>query len=151
MVVTLLIGSFTTLIVSASEDDEIKNNSNEYNCYAYAIGRFEGAKFYWPLDELFPRYQPNEIYKSYPNIYVSYNNDVYTLATLVQNDLLALGYTNIMIYQSADEDYKINDDEISTYGQMMSSINFETQELICLRIADETEYHFMRYDAETNA
>ena len=36
-------------------------------------------------------------------------------------------------------------------GVVLDSIDFDTQELICVRIATQTEYHFMKYDAETNA
>ena len=150
LVVALLIGSFPALIVSADEENEIKNNYDEYNCYAYAIGRFEETKFYWPWDELNPRYQPGDICKINPT-YDGYDGNIYTLTTLVQNDLMALGFTNILIYLSDGDDYNINSNEIDTYSQLLDSIDFETQELICVRIATETEYHFMKYDAETNA
>ena len=150
LVFALLIGAFPTIVVSASEYDEIKNNSDDYNCYAYAIGRFEETKFYWPLDYQNPRYHPSDIYKSFSNIYDSYY-DVYGLATLVENDLLALGCTNISIYQSAGDDYNVNDDEINTYTQLIESIDFDSQELICMRIVDSTEFHFMKYDVKTNS
>ena len=150
LIITLLIGSFPALIVSADGENEIRNNYDEYNCYAYAIGRFEETKYYWPYDNLFPRYQPSEIYKSFSNIYDGYY-DVYSLATLVENDLLALGCTNILIYQSEGDDYNVNNDEINTYTQLIESIDFDYQELICMRIVDSTEFHFMRYDAKTNA
>lgn len=150
LVIALLIGSFPALIVSADEENEIKNNYDEYNCYAYAIGRFEETKFYWPWDELYPRYQPGDICKINPT-YDGYDGNIYTLTTLVQNDLMALGFTNILIYISDGDDYNINSNEIDTYSQLLDSIDFDTQELICVRIATQTEYHFMKYDAETNA
>ena len=151
LVLILLLSTFPVLIVNASENNEIKNISDRYNCYAYAIGRFEETKYYWPFDEQFPRYQPGEIYKIHPYVYYDYDNDVYTLATIVQNDLISLGYTNILIYQSQNDDYNINDDEINTYSDLLESIDFEFQELICTRIEGPTEYHFMKYDVETNS
>ena len=148
--IVFLFGCFSNIVINASEEDVISNNCNEYNCYAYAIGRFEESAFYWYGEK--PRYQPGNLYQNV-HIYPTYN-DVYTLANLVQNDLIALGHTNVLIYKSEGEDYKINDDEnkqIDTYQQMLSSIDFETQELICARIVDSDEYHFMKYDFETNS
>jgi hypothetical protein len=63
-------------------------------------------------------------------------NSINELAELVRYDLLALGYTNILLLDS------------------VPATN-ESDELICLRRisnnADDKEYHFMLYDYETDA
>ena len=149
LIIALLFGSFPA-IVSATNNSEIKNNYDTYNCYAYAIGRFEETTFYWPGSDDGKPYQPGDMCKINPS-YDGFDGNIYTLTTLVQNDLTVLGFTNILIHQSDDDDYNINSNEIDTYSQLLDSIDFDTQELICVRIATQTEYHFMKYDAETNA
>ena len=89
MALVLLFGTFPVLIVNATEDGEIKNNYDEYNCYAYAIGRFEKTAFYWHGD--MPRYQPGDMYKN-EREYMNYEDDVMVMANYVKSDLIAMGY-----------------------------------------------------------
>ena len=167
LVTSLLFGSFSALIVEASEisytleDSEVlSDNGNwvstsvtyntynqNYNCYAYALGRVE-SKFYNINAGI--QYQPGNIFTNtqYYGTYQSDNMDLFRCCTI--KDLIAMGYTNIEV------SYNI-----------MPTIN-ENQELICLRMGyyycleeDENgkdkeiigtpDYHFMRYDYYTQA
>ena len=95
-----------------------------YNCYAYSINRAEQPGFYnteW-------QYQPGDM-SGAGNF--SSCSSVYDLAEIIEADLEAMGYYNILIS--------------STIPTVSSS-----QELICVRM-NEDDYHFMKYDIETNA
>lgn len=100
-------------------------NWEYYNCYAFAINRTERSGFY----NSYGQYQPGDMSGSDA---FGYDTTVNDLADLVYDDLWAMGY---------------NDIEISS---ILPTID-ETQELICLRVAYGWDYHFMRYDLETNA
>ncbi len=96
-----------------------------YNCYAFAINRAERSNFYNHEGQ----YQPGDMSGSDS---FGYDTTVNELADLVYDDLWTMGYNNI---------------EVSS---IMPTID-ETQELICVRIAYGWDYHFMRYDLDTNA
>lgn len=105
-----------------------------YVCYAYAINRTEQPPFYYDDEE----YNPNSDGKQYwigdfigINAWEASNHNVVQLADYVKMDLEAIGYQHI---------------EISTEIPEITS----EQELICLRTGDN-DYHFMRYDYETDA
>ena len=105
-------------------------NWENYNCYAFSIHRVEYPAFY-EVGSF--RYSPGMICGR-----GDYNsaNSINELAELVRYDLLALGYTNILLLDS------------------VPATN-ESDELICLRRisnnADDKDYHFMLYDYETDA
>ena len=97
-----------------------------YNCYAYSIHRNEETPFYpsWP----YIQYQPGNMSGSGD---FGSSDSIDDLATIVKNDLEAIGYTNVILSAS-----------IPTITN--------SQELICVRMCEE-DYHFMRYDLETNS
>ena len=150
LVVSLLLGPVSALIVEAStntytlKDSLVMNDQGEwvndgsnfsrnprsYNCYAYAIGRVEGNRFYNEgQNELL--YQPGDIFWDYKNTSIYDTEDI---KNKVRQDLEITGHTNILFYD--------NFDSVPTIG--------EAQELICFRIG-ETSYHFMKYDTNTEA
>ena len=163
IVFSLLVNTFAVLIVEASNDinilqdskiwdgnewvnvwDDLSCNTGYYNCYAYAINRFGNNKFY--DINLCDKYQPGDIYtdvESYANL-----NNLADIRDSVILDLQAMGYSNISVYY----DYS---DIFSEDGT--SAIDFSTHELICFRMGAEIDneskldYHFMRYDPYTNA
>lgn len=97
---------------------------SNYNCYAYSINRSENYPFY----STGKQYQPGDMSGSGR----FYNcEDITDLVDIVEKDLEKMGYTNIS----------------STLS--IPTITDE-QELICIRMGEE-DYHFMRYDMETNA
>ncbi len=106
---------------------------DRYNCYAYAIRRFENLPFY-PTD--FDQYQPGSFSVSPP--FDDSTGNVYAVADIVVDDLEALGYTNVVT------------------SSTIPSIN-TNQALICIRTGIFFEepliydYHLMRYDISTNA
>ena len=106
-------------------------NWDDYNCYAFSIGRVEPEQFYESGNA--SRYSPGNICGN-----GDYNdvNSPQELAELVEADLNALGYANVEILNS------------------ILSVN-ESDELICLRCntdyAESISYHFMQYDYDTNA
>ena len=89
LIFALLVGPFSLSFVEATEENEISNNFSDYNCYAYAIGRFEETAFYWHGD--MPRYQPGDMYKN-EREYMNYEDDVMVMANYVKSDLIAMGY-----------------------------------------------------------
>ena len=163
LVVSLLLSSFSALIVEASEssytlvDSEVLDDNgdwvntgrtynshfDDYNCYAYAIGRVD-SKFY-NLNDLIEseiQYQPGDIFTNVPNAYTRGSNNIDLFRCTVIKDLLAIGYTNI------EASYNV----MPTIG--------ENQELICLRMGyflnsdgslGVPDYHFMKYDYNTQA
>ncbi len=131
LVVSLLVGPFSLLTVEATEENEISNNFSDYNCYAYAIGRFEQTTFYWHGDK--SRYQPGDMYKS-ERVYMNYEDDVMVMANYVKSDLIAMGYAG---------------ESVIITSTMPNNLT-PSQNLICLRMGP-TDYHFMKYDLTTNA
>lgn len=97
-----------------------------YNCYAYSIKREERSNFYGQ----YPQYDPGAM--SGAGVFTECS-DIWDLANIVREDLLAMGYTHINLY-----------------GIMPPSID-SSQELICVRMKLEIDYHFMRYDPTTDA
>lgn len=97
-----------------------------YNCYAYAINRIEQPQFY--SSGLYIQYQPGNMSGSGG---FSSTISIADFANIIKNDLLAIGYTNVLL------------------STTIPSID-EGQELICVRRGD-FDYHFMRYDGATNA
>lgn len=96
-----------------------------YNCYAFSINRAEQPHFY----NTGKQYQPGDMGGT------GYFRDGLTvdgLAEIIRADLIAMGYSNVSLSSS------------------IPTIN-SSQELICVRIKHNVDYHFMRYDIETNA
>ena len=98
-----------------------------YNCYAFAINRAEQPQFY--DSGTFIQYQPGDMSG---NGYFGSTTTIAQLADLVRDDLDAMGYESI------------------SSSPIMPTID-DTKELICVRRASSYDYHFMRYDLETNA
>ena len=98
-----------------------------YNCYAFAINRVDVPNFYQKGNGF--QYQPGDM--SGAGSFSPYNVTIQQLAEIVREDLEAMGYTNVSITST-----------IPTIDA--------TQELICVRMGP-WDYHFMRYDFETNA
>lgn len=98
----------------------------EYNCYAYAINRQERSLHYESWNQ--PPYEPGDMGNSGNFDTVT---SILELAQIVKQDLLAMSYSNISI------------------SSTLPTIN-SSQELICVRM-NEVDYHFMRYDLDTNA
>ncbi len=115
-----------------SSDGKWNSRWANYNCYAFAIERFETPNTY-STDK---QYQPGDMCQSQSNIdYQSAN----FIANIVKQDLVAIGYSESSIL-------------ISTTLPTISN----NQELICVRTAIPSlfngwDYHFMRYDSKTNA
>ena len=98
-----------------------------YNCYAYSLNRVEQPQFYYSGE--LAQYQPGNM--SNDGSFAD-TSSITELAELVKKDLMAMGYSNIFLS--------------STIPTIDS-----TQELICVRRHGSIDYHFMRYDIETNA
>lgn len=150
LVVSLLFGPISALLVEASEststlnDSEVLNDQGEwvndgsnfsrapgiYNCYAYAIGRVDGNRFY-NVNQNDLIYQPGDLFWDYKNELI-YDTDI--IKNKVRQDLEITGHTNILFYDGFDIIPKLN----------------ENQELICFRVG-VSGYHFMKYDSNTNA
>lgn len=99
---------------------------SNFNCYAYSINRTENPQYYssgWYI-----QYQPGDMSEAgcFDDC-----NDITDLVDIVEKDLEKMGYSNIS----------------STLSIPMITDN---QELVCIRMGEE-DYHFMRYDSETNA
>ena len=152
LIISLLFGQFSFLLAEANESEtyylqssKVMNENGEwvtggggfscnngtYNCYAYSIGRFEG-RFYNINNDT--QYQPGDIYVDREN----YSN--YTVLDIIRDnvllDLEALGHTDIQVYEDVNN--------------IPSTINYLTHELICFRVSP-TNYHFMKYDNETQS
>lgn len=97
-----------------------------YNCYAYAINRIEQPQFY--SSGSFIQYQPGNMSNSGS---FTTSKTIYELATVVKNDLLKMGYTNISLS--------------TTIPDITNN-----QELICIRMS-KYDYHFMKYDLSTSS
>lgn len=100
---------------------------NNYNCYAYSINRAEQPQYYSSGNYI--QYQPGNMsgQGSFANC-----SSIDQLVTVVCADLTQMGYSNISTS--------------STVPTITSA-----QELICVRMLYDVDYHFMRYDLETNA
>ena len=108
----------------------------QYNCYAYAIGRFEVDPFYCVSNEKL-QYQPGDIVRIREEGYdYSVVDD---LVEYIIEDLIVLGYNSSSIVVS------------SSIPNNLSA----SQELICVRIGEKApnqiDYHFMRYDINTDS
>ena len=99
----------------------------KYNCYAYSINRIEQPQFY--SSGIYIQYQPGNMSGS--GTFNSSQN-ISVLASIVKNDLLVMGYTNVVLYTS------------------IPSLPSGNEELICVRQGD-LDYHFMHYDKIENA
>ncbi len=98
-----------------------------YNCYAFAINRAEQPQFY--PSRPYIQYQPGDM--SGAGAFQNCSN-INQLAEIIRADLVAMGFSNISLSSS------------------IPTIN-STQELICVRMKYDVDYHFMRYDLDTNA
>lgn len=98
---------------------------SEYNCYAYSIHRGEQPNFY----DTGMQYQPGDMSGAgtFDDCYA-----IDQLANIIRADLVAMGYSNVSL------------------SDTIPAIN-SSQELICVRMKYEADYHFMRYDNDTNA
>lgn len=102
------------------------NKWKNYNCYAYAINRVEQPQFYPSGDYI--QYQPGDMSGS-GNFGTA--NSISQLANVVKDDLIKMGYTNIVL------------------STTIPNVTNE-QELICIRMS-KYDYHFMKYDLSTNS
>ena len=98
-----------------------------YNCYAYSINRAEQPQYYSSGEYI--QYQPGNM--SGAGRFVK-GTSIDELANIVCADLTSMGYSNISTF--------------STIPAIDSS-----QELICVRMLKDRDYHFMRYDLATDA
>lgn len=99
-----------------------------YNCFAYSINRSDRPRYYNP-DSLYIQYQPGDFAGTGS---FSSSMTIATLANIIKDDLEAIGLTNIIISDSIPTNLYTN------------------QKLICVRKCSR-DYHFMRFDPETNA
>lgn len=97
----------------------------EYNCYAFSINRAEQPHFYSTRKQ----YQPGDM--SDAGTFWDCST-IDQLAEIIRKDLVDMGYSNISLSSS------------------IPTIN-SSQELICVRMKYDADYHFMRYDIETDA
>lgn len=105
-----------------------------YNCYAFAIERFEYPQKYSSYRRI--QYQPgNFSHNTELNIY---RKSAEYIANAVKDDLVAIGHEESSI-------------SISTSIPTLNS----NQQLICIRTssanANDWDYHFMRFDSKTDA
>lgn len=98
---------------------------SNYNCYAFAINRIEQPSFY----NTGKQYQPGDM--SGAGRFSSCDT-IYELANIVKEDLEAMGYSNV---------------SITSYIPTADV----SQELICVRSLSNYDYHFMRYDIDTDS
>lgn len=108
------------------------SNWERYNCYAFAIERFENPNKYFSAFQ----YQPGDF--SVGNVYLKLKSVEY-IANLVKDDLVKIGYAESTI-------------NVST---TLPSVSVG-QQLVCVRTTLvsnplDWDYHFMRYDLETDA
>ena len=99
---------------------------SNYNCYAYSINRIENPQYYF--SGWYIQYQPGNMSGtgSFDDC-----NEITDLVEIIEYDLEAMGYSNISSTLSIPT---VTDDEV----------------LICVRMF-EGDYHFMRFDLESNA
>ena len=142
-IVSLLLNDYGVSVASTTnyslQYNKVKNSSGNwvtsggtydtrwqnYNCYAYSINRIEQPHYYntnW-------QYQPGDMSGtgSFDN-----SQSISVLANVVKNDLLAMGYTNVVLYTS------------------IPTLPIGNEELICVR-QGQSDYHFMHYDKIENA
>ena len=149
VIITLFSCCFPGFVVEAT--DGYENNTDSYNCYAYAINRVDeldvnNDRFYNPA-QTEKIYQPGDISKNISNtFYIDLNgsneDNINRVKCNTLRDLYAMGHTDVMVYNLVRN--------INVYNAMLASIDFSTQELICFRVGP-SDYHFMRYDSVTNA
>ena len=96
-----------------------------YNCYAYSINRAEQPGFYITGKQ----YQPGDM--SGVGTFNSCDT-INELAEIVRADIEAMGYSSILV------------------SPTIPSVN-SSQQLICVRRLSNYDYHFMRYDIDTNS
>lgn len=114
------------------------NRYSGYNCYAFSIDRYESDYYYSPIIDY--HYQPSDFCDNYSisdlgeiiNDVDDENHNISDLANIVEKDLEAIGYYNISKLDSPNYNLASN------------------QRMICVR-KGSTDYHFMKYDSETNA
>ncbi len=99
----------------------------KYNCYAYSINRAEQPQYYSSGDYI--QYQPGNM-----SGLGSFDDcaTIEQLVNIVCEDLTDMGYSNISTYYT-----------IPTIDS--------SQELICVRMLYDVDYHFMRYDIATDS
>lgn len=151
LITSLIFGQFSILAAASEssytlQNSKVMNEAGEwvqsgvsvssdiqhYNCYAYAINRFDIGKFHnYNYDD---QYQPGGIYPNLPNQSCNYSLDEVRDNVLL--DLDALGYTDISVYYDIDD--------------IPDTIDFSTYELICFRMGG-LDYHFMKFDDETQS
>ena len=98
----------------------------EYNCYAFAINRVELPHFY--DSGVWLSYQPGNMSGVVDAVLP---DTIDELVGIIQADFLNMGYSDF------------------SASRTLPTIN-STQELICVR-KGLTDYHFMRYDLQTDA
>ena len=98
-----------------------------YNCYAYSISRAEQPQFY--PSGTYIQYQPGDMCG---DGCFSDTATIDELALIVKNDLIEMGYSNVSLSTT-----------IPTIDP--------SKELICVRRYSIYDYHFMRYDIETDS
>lgn len=98
-----------------------------YNCYAFSINRVEQPSFYATTGQ----YQPGDMSGAGSFVFETSEQSISELAAIVCADLQVMGYSNV------------------TSSLFLPTVD-SSQELICIRRSD-TDYHFMKYDAETDA
>lgn len=98
-----------------------------YNCYAYSINRAEQPQYY--SSEPYIQYQPGDM--SGEGSFTDCTA-IDQLVDIVCADLTDMGYSNI------------------STSSTIPTIN-SSQELICVRMLRDVDYHFMRYDLATDA
>lgn len=116
---------------------EWDNAYEEFNCYAFAIDRYEETKFYHNIDKKYyvgcfnPNMTTGQIDEE--SIFDSSVHDLVDLRSLVITDLTNLGYTDI------------------SWGTTQFSDLSPDERMICFRLSPEGDYHFMKYNNEENS
>lgn len=100
---------------------------DNYNCYAYSINRAEQPQYY--PSSPYVQYQPGDM-GNQGNFKQCKTID--QLAVIVCNDLMAMGYSNISL------------------SYLLPTVS-SSQNLICVRMLQDVDYHFMRYDFDTDS
>jgi len=119
-----------------------------YNCYAFAIQRFDPLPWYYDClasSNAVETYHPGQFQGYQYGFRVETEMPIQQCAELVKNDLIAFGCTNVSTHRLGPFGF------LPTLGA--------NEQLIALRYGYQTDgddildydYHFMRYDAESNA
>ena len=103
-----------------------------YNCYAYAIDRYESDDYYQVVEKFQPGAFSKPEYDDTIYFWYFLSVTIDGLAVCIKNDLEAIGYKNVEIHNA------------------IPSTLDDNQKLICLR-RGPYDYHFMRYDKDTDA